>query len=76
VTTAETELWPQDLYGAEEVFITSTTRELVPVTRSARESDSVAVGGGRPGPVTTRLLEAFRARALEAVGAERQKPPL
>lgn len=69
VPVHETELWPNDLYRANEVFITSTTRELVPVTRIAREGDSVTVGTGRPGPVTRRLLEAFRARALEEAGA-------
>jgi len=52
-------LFPKDLEAADEAFITSTTRELSPVTRI----DEREVGGGRPGPVTLRLLEAYRRRA-------------
>src|SRR5437867_4599398 len=48
----------QDVYGAEEVFLTGTGAELVPVV----EADGRRVGDGRPGPVFGRLLEAFRER--------------
>ncbi len=54
-------LRPEDLATADEAFITSTTRELSPVTRI----DDRPVGSGRPGPVTLRLLEAYRKRARE-----------
>jgi branched-chain amino acid aminotransferase len=52
-------LFPKDLETADEAFITSTTRELSPVTRI----DGRAVGSGRPGPVTLKLLEGYRKRA-------------
>jgi branched-chain amino acid aminotransferase len=52
-------LFPKDLETADEAFITGTTRELSPVTRI----DERIIGGGRPGPVTLRLLEAYRTRA-------------
>jgi branched-chain amino acid aminotransferase len=52
-------LYPGDLETADEAFITSTTRELSPVTRI----DDRPVGSGRPGPVTMKLLEAYRRRA-------------
>jgi branched-chain amino acid aminotransferase len=52
-------LFPVDLQTAEEAFITSTTRELSPVTRV----DDWPVGTGKPGPVTKKLLEAYRRRA-------------
>jgi branched-chain amino acid aminotransferase len=52
-------LRPEDLATADEAFITSTTRELSPVTRI----DDRPVGNGRPGPVTMKLLEAYRRRA-------------
>jgi branched-chain amino acid aminotransferase len=55
----EVPLRPEDLEGADEVFITSTVREIVPVTRLG----SHPVGTGRPGPVTRRLHAAFRALA-------------
>jgi branched-chain amino acid aminotransferase len=52
-------LYPDDLWSAEEAFITSTTREISPVT----SIDGRAVGTGKPGPVTRRLLDAYRQRA-------------
>jgi branched-chain amino acid aminotransferase len=52
-------LFPADLQSADEAFITSTTRELSPVTRI----DDKPVGTGTPGPVTGRLHEAYRRRA-------------
>jgi branched-chain amino acid aminotransferase len=54
-------LRPEDLDTADEAFITSTTRELSPVTRI----DERRIGNGRPGPVTTALLEGYRRRARE-----------
>jgi branched-chain amino acid aminotransferase len=45
-----------DLRAAGEAFITSTLKEAVPV----RTIDGKAVGEGRPGPVTLRLLAAYR----------------
>ena len=48
-----------ELLAADEVFITSSLKELVPV----RTVDGAPVGGGRPGPVTLRLLADFRAEA-------------
>jgi branched-chain amino acid aminotransferase len=52
-------LFPRDLENAEEAFITSTTREISPVTRI----DGRLVGSGKPGPITMRLLDAYRKRA-------------
>jgi len=45
-----------DLLGADEAFITSTLKEATPV----RTVDGKPVGDGRPGPVTLRLLKAYR----------------
>lgn len=57
VTVREAPVSPEALRRADEVFITSSTREVMP----ARLLDGQLVGSGRPGPVTLRLLEAFRA---------------
>ncbi len=46
----------EDLLGADEAFMTSTTREVVPV----RQVDEHRVGEGRPGPVTRSVMAAFR----------------
>jgi len=58
-------LFPKDLESADEAFITSTTRELSPVTRI----DDRPVGSGKPGPITMRLLEGYRKRARELTRA-------
>jgi branched-chain amino acid aminotransferase len=57
IPTREDVLREEDLAAADEVFITSTTREIVPVSRV----DDLVIGGGRPGPVTVRLRGLFRA---------------
>ena len=54
-------LFPKDLETADEAFITSTTRELSPVTRI----DDRTLGNGKPGPVTMKLLEGYRQRARQ-----------
>ncbi len=61
VQVREETLYPPDLESAEEVFITSTTRELSPVVRI----DDRVIGTGKPGPVTRKLLEGYRRRAME-----------
>jgi branched-chain amino acid aminotransferase len=53
----EESLRAEDLFSAEEVFITSTLKELCPV----RAIDGRRVGPVQPGPVTLQLLEAYRA---------------
>jgi branched-chain amino acid aminotransferase len=64
VPVEETTLFPADLDTAQEAFLTGSTRELSPVVRV----DDRMIGTGRPGPVTLRLLEGFRQRALQLSG--------
>jgi Amino-transferase class IV/Domain of unknown function (DUF374) len=52
-------LTPSDLASADEVFLSSSLREILPVVRV----DDRPVAGGRPGPVTRALHAQFRARA-------------
>lgn len=59
VPMAESVLRDEDLVGADEAFLTSTTREVVPIALV----DEHRIGTGRPGPVTRALLEGFRRRA-------------
>ncbi len=58
IPTAEPDLTRYDIYIADEMFLTGTAAEMVPVVKV----DGRVIGDGRPGPVTGRLLEAFRAR--------------
>jgi len=62
----EERLRPGDLARADELFLTSTAREILPVTRVGGQP----VGTGAPGPLTRRLHALFRARA-EAFAAGR-----
>jgi len=52
----------KELYGSEEVFITSTSRELLPVGRVEDHQIPRA-----PGPVTTRLSKAFSDHVVESL---------
>lgn len=54
----ESQLHPADLYRADEVFITSTVREVVPVVRV----DDMVIGDGRPGSISLAILSAYRAQ--------------
>jgi len=53
--TAETQLTLQEVYNADECFLTGTAAEVCPVV----EVDSRPIGDGKPGPTTQRLMEAF-----------------
>jgi D-alanine transaminase len=47
-----------ELYGADEVFLTGTTVEVLAVVRV----DGKVIGDGRPGPITQRLAAGFTRR--------------
>ena len=59
VDVREEVLRDQDLLSADEAFLTSTTREAIPIVRV----DEHVIGNGKPGPVTRKLLKGFRDRA-------------
>ena len=60
----EVALDPEVLAQADEVFLTNTLREIVPLVAV----DDVPVGAGRPGTVTLRLLEAYRTLVQSETG--------
>jgi branched-chain amino acid aminotransferase len=55
IPVTEGRLSPFDLRGADEAFITSATRGVLPVTRI----DGSPVGAGVPGPITRRLMQLY-----------------
>ena len=59
VDVREQTLRDDDLIGADEAFLTSTTREAVPIVTV----NDRTIGTGKPGLVTGRLLSAFRSQA-------------
>ena len=52
---AEQPLWPIDLHRAEEAFLTSSVRGVLPITRV----DGQPIGTGKVGPITTRVLALY-----------------
>ena len=71
VPVVEAVLHDADLTGADEAFYTSTTKELMPITRV----DDAPLGSGRPGPVTQQLLQEFRRMAWAMVKASARARP-
>ena len=65
VRVDEATLVPADLETADEIFITSTTREISPVVRV----DDRTIGNGRPGRITLALWDAYHRRALDVTSA-------
>jgi branched-chain amino acid aminotransferase len=59
----EDTLFEGDLAEADEMFLTSSTKEIVPVVRV----DDLKIGDGHPGPVTRALLLEFRRRANQTL---------
>lgn len=66
---AETTITPEQLRAADEVFLTSSVRGIMPVTRL----DDVAVGEGTAGPVTRRLHRAYQAYVEAAAATTRAR---
>jgi branched-chain amino acid aminotransferase len=64
---SEATLRDEDLLKADEAFLTSTTREVVPIV----SVDEHTIGSGRPGRITRLLLETFRRRANELTRVSR-----
>ena len=56
VPCQERNLKVEDLTAADEIFLTGTAAEVIAVTKL----DGETVGSGKAGPVTTKLLTAFR----------------
>jgi branched-chain amino acid aminotransferase len=61
IPVREAVLRDDDLFRADEAFLTSTTREIVPIVRV----DDRTIGSGVPGPVARALLDGYRRKAQE-----------
>jgi branched-chain amino acid aminotransferase len=55
IMVSEEPLALADVHTADEVFITSSVRGIVPVARI----DGLTIGSGRPGPLTQRLMHLY-----------------
>lgn len=54
-TAIESNITPTDLFTADEAFFTGTAAEIVPIV----EVNKRTIGGGKPGPITRRLMQEF-----------------
>lgn len=61
IPCVEKSIQRHDLYIADEIFLTGTGAEVMPVTRV----DNRMIGSGQSGPITGKLLEAFRRHIRE-----------
>ncbi len=59
IEVVEEPISASDLGSMDELFITGTTTEVVPIVKL----DGKPVGDGKPGPVTLRTMELYRAHA-------------
>jgi branched-chain amino acid aminotransferase len=66
----ERDVRPDELLAADEVFLTSTLREIVPVVRI----DENRIGEGLPGRMTDDLLRRFRERIPALLGWDEGTP--
>jgi len=56
IALAERNIKPEDIYAADECFLTGSAAEVIAVTKV----DSEPIGDGKVGPITKRLLRAYR----------------
>jgi branched-chain amino acid aminotransferase len=56
IPVVESTITLDDLYGADECFLTGSAAEVVPVIKV----DGNLIGNGKPGPVTGRVTDLFR----------------
>lgn len=62
IETVEERITKADLYAAEEVFLTSTTSEVMPVVTV----DGKQIGTGKPGPMSAKIYEQFARMFIRA----------
>ena len=61
IPTREGAMLVQEMPAISELFLSGTTTEVMPVVKV----DGRDIGSGTPGPITLRLQEAYRARAMK-----------
>lgn len=64
VKVEEGDFTRRKLYNADEVFITSTVKGIIPV----KKVDGKKIGNGKPGPMTQSLMQAFHEYTTAKIG--------
>lgn len=60
ISWREANLTRYDVWVAEELFLTGTAAEIIPII----EVDARPIGNGKPGPITAKFLECFRRQVV------------
>ena len=63
ISSFECDIGPDELFQAQEAFLTSSLIEVMPLT----EVDNKQIGSGRPGHITKRLIAAYKELVLSEV---------
>ncbi len=63
ITIDEKDFYPNELYSADECFITSTVKEIMPIIRI----DGEIIGNGKRGELTERLQKLFMKKVQEYI---------
>lgn len=66
VKVEERDITLEELRASKEMFLTSSTKPIMPVTKL----DEQIVGNGEPGPITVKLMQAFAKYQEEYMGGE------
>lgn len=70
VELEERTILPEELDRADEVFITASARQIVPIVQVGE----TVIGDGKPGPVTRRLMELYREKVHALMETEPPRP--
>lgn len=61
IKTLKADITRNDIYVADECFLTGTAAEIIAVVKA----DGRSIGNGKPGPITTRIIARFREMTRE-----------
>ena len=64
----EATILPEELLAADEVFVTATSRQIVPIV----QVDNTTIGPGKPGPVTTKLISHYQQKVEALMRSDAQ----
>jgi branched-chain amino acid aminotransferase len=68
MNVSEKNFTAEELYSADESFLTSSTKELVPIIKI----DGKSIGSGSPGPITKTLHDIYKEHVRECVKQSRK----
>ena len=65
IGSTERDITPEEIFQAQEVFLTNSLMEIMPLTEMVGKS----IGGGKPGPVTVKMMGEYKKMVLASRAA-------